>query len=354
MSLNKCGDHRRLTLLGLTKRLQATLSRLIKNSLARPAFAHGMPSMIAIAALLVAASSASALSGQDETPTQKKGETKAEVKQDDGSKQDPKPGDTKPADATEKPKGAEEKRPPQPLETKLLEQDFTKTWKLYAAEEGVKVQDVWKINKTESGNILVCTGKPKGYLRTQEELNDYTLSFEFRYPMDENGNSGVLLHIDGKDKIWPDGIQVQLHRPTAGSIFPSGNRKTRFTIGAKLALNLNKWNKCQIDVRKDTVEVRLNDIAVGPMRYCNPARGYFALQSEGSEVHFRDMKLTRYTIDPPVKPSIAKPDKPNPVPPKQAADKPADAKPPAVKTGETNGSGSDSVEPTSTPEADRG
>ena len=192
---------------------------------------------------------------------------------------------------------------PQLVQTELLNQEFAKTWKLVAAEEGVRTTDVWQMNKTDSGRVLVCTGKPKGYLRTQKEHTDYELAFEFRYPMDENGNSGVLVHIDGKDKVWPDGIQVQLHRPTAGSIFPSGNRKARFTVGAKLDLNSKTWNKCKITVLKGTIEVSINGVDVGPMRYCNPAKGFFAFQSEGSEVHFRNMVLTEEVV--PTKPATA-------------------------------------------------
>lgn len=186
---------------------------------------------------------------------------------------------------------------PAPKLTKLLEENFAKTWKLFAAEEGVKVEDVWKINKTEMGNILVCTGKPKGYLRTIRPYENYRLSFEFRYPMDENGNSGVLLHIEGKDKIWPDGVQVQLHRPTAGSILPCGNRQTRYQIHTtKLTLLHNKWNSCEIDVRDDAVEVTINEKAVGPLKYLEPSTGFIALQSEGSEVHFRNINVLEYPV----------------------------------------------------------
>ncbi len=189
---------------------------------------------------------------------------------------------------------------PDPSNVDLLQLEFAKSWKLFAAEEGVKVQDVWAVRQDESGmRVLVCSGKPKGYLRTQAEYENYRLSFEFRFPVDENGNSGVLLHVDGKDKIWPDGIQVQLHRPDAGSIFPSGNRKTPFTIGAHVSLGeLSKWNKCEITAHGPNVAVKLNDKVVGPLTGCVPAKGFIALQSEGSEVHFRKLMIVRLPAPP--------------------------------------------------------
>lgn len=226
---------------------------------------------------------------KDSEAVEKKAADSQEVKTKPGSadsnKIKPKPGES--TDSANQPKVAA------PRITRLLSGDFAKTWKLFAAEKDVKLDQVWKVvDQPETGRILICTGKPKGYLRTRTSYGNYKLSFEFRYPMDKNGNSGVLLHIDGKDKIWPDGVQVQLHGPRAGSIFPVGNRKTRFTIGAKLPL-LNKWNKCEIDVLNDTIEVRINKVAVGPLRFCDPAKGFIALQAEGSQVQFRKMVLVQ-------------------------------------------------------------
>lgn len=177
----------------------------------------------------------------------------------------------------------------------LLAEPLAKEWKLFAAEEGYKLEDLWRVHgKNGSPKLLVGGGNIKGYIRTQTVYKDYRLAFEFRFPMDENGNSGVLLHVDGKDKIWPDGIQVQLHRPKAGSVFPSGNRKTPFTIGAQVPLaKVNVWNRCEILVRNEQVYVTLNGKNVGPLQECEPRAGYIALQSEGSEVHFRNLILTK-------------------------------------------------------------
>ena len=218
---------------------------------------------------------------------------------------------------------------------KLLEGDLAKTWKLFAAESGTKLDQVWNVKQSEAGRVLICTGKPKGYLRTQTAYGNYKLSFEFQYPKDPNGNSGVLLHIDGQDRIWPDGVQVQLHGPKAGSIIAVGNRKTRFTIGAKLALK-KQWNKCEIDVIDDTIEVRLNGMAVGPLKYLKPAEGYIALQAEGSEVHFRNMIVLQ------LKPPVTAPTTPK-KPPTVAKDvepkKPANGSDSAAATPPKKGTG---------------
>lgn len=185
----------------------------------------------------------------------------------------------------------------------LLKPPIESTWRLFAAEKGVKLADAWVVEGEGEERKLVCKGKQKGYLRTQASYKNYKLKFDFRF-LTDNGNSGILIHVDGKDKIWPDAVQVQLHRPTAGSINPSGNRKTRFTVGAKLDWVPQKWNTCVIDVQNDTVEVSINGLAVGPLKYCDPCEGFIALQSEGSEVHFRKLTLEREEIVKPKAPSV--------------------------------------------------
>jgi cell division septation protein DedD len=226
-------------------------------------------------------------------------------------------------------------KPTLPKPINLLASDFGKTWKLFAAEEGVKVQEVWQVK--DEGTLLICTGKPKGYLRTVKAYADYRLTFEFRYPMDPNGNSGVLLHGDGKDKIWPDGVQIQLHRPTAGSILPSGNRKTRFRVMAGLELLPKTWNRCEVEVRQDRVEVTINGLSVGPLQYCDPARGFIGLQAEGSEVHFRNLMLQQFNTEPTkVEPPAAA----------VAKQEPGSVKPPSPAA---KGTGTEATPPPATP-----
>lgn len=226
-------------------------------------------------------------------------------------------GQEKPAAKNQQPAKPEpDETPKQPAPvTKVVTDDLLappieRTWQLFAAETGVKMSDVWTVVGEGKDRKLVCNGKQKGYLRTRAPYKDYKLTFDFRF-FAENGNSGVLLHVDGKDKIWPDAVQVQLHRPTAGSIIPSGNRKIRFTVGAKLEWAVQKWNTCVITVRDDTVEVSINGLAVGPLKYCDPCKGFIALQSEGSEVHFRNLKLEHEKlVTPPAPTPPVGPDKP--------------------------------------------
>ena len=92
--------------------------------------------------------------------------------------------------------------------------------------------------------------------------------------------------------IWPKGVQVQLHRPTAGSIFPSSGAKIDNALPAKdLSLPVNEWNTCVITSVGDRLSVSVNQKKVGEVTGCLPQKGAIGLQSEGSEIHFRRIKI---------------------------------------------------------------
>ena len=56
--------------------------------------------------------------------------------------------------------------------------------------------------------MLQCVGKPAGYVITEKEYGDYVLEVEWRWP-GKPGNSGVLCHVTGEDKIWPKSFEAR-------------------------------------------------------------------------------------------------------------------------------------------------
>ena len=187
-----------------------------------------------------------------------------------------------------------------PRGTNLISKDFVRNWTWYSAEKGIPLTDVWQVQRdSETGKpILMCKGKPEGYLRTNAEYGDFELSFEWKYPTDKNGNSGVLLYTQQRDRIWPDAVQIQLHGPTTGSIFPTGDAKSvNLLERTELAREVNKWNKCRAISREGKVTLYINGKKVGDVTGCSPSRGRIGLQSEGSEIHFREIYLRKLDPD---------------------------------------------------------
>lgn len=177
----------------------------------------------------------------------------------------------------------------------FVPEEFPKGWFYFAAEDGPKLETTWKSAKdpTTGETILQCLGKPYGYLRTLEVFDNYEFGLKWRFPSDPNGNSGILLHTED-DRIWPKSIQVQLHRPKAGSVFPSGEATSDNQLAAKdLSKPLNEWNECIIRCVEGTISVEINKKKVGEVTGCKPNKGRIALQSEGSEIHFQQIRIRK-------------------------------------------------------------
>ncbi|MEZ6130019.1 MAG: DUF1080 domain-containing protein [Planctomycetaceae bacterium] len=199
--------------------------------------------------------------------------------------------------------------------TDLIATGLTEVWSFFSAREGVVISDVWKIAVVENERHLVCHGEPKGFLYTKKKYTNFELTFEWRYQSDPNANSGVLVYTQEEPRLWPTSIQVQLHQPQAGSIFPSGDATSDNTTEASgLALEIGEWNKCKITSLDGQVSVEINNKTAGKITGCTPATGFLALQSEGSETHFRRLLLKELPVLPkptdPVNP-LASPE-PNP------------------------------------------
>ena len=201
---------------------------------------------------------------------------------------------------------------PNPKTENLIDpKAFPAKWEHVSSDKKLKREAVWSLGKesdSKTPHYLICKAKqPSGYLRTKGTYDNYTLRLEFRYPSDPNCNSGILIHA-GKDKIWPASIQVQLHRPFAGSIFPTRGAKSSNTVMRKeQKLGTGKWHELKVVCEDGNVEVWINDTSVGKVSGCEPTKGYIALQSEGFEIHFRKM-----TIVPKAKPVPVKNNKPDP------------------------------------------
>src|SRR5687767_3860846 len=68
-------------------------------------------------------------------------------------------------------------------------------------------KDTWSI----VDGYIRCVGKPNGYIATEKEYGDYMLRVKWRFPADsKGGNSGVLLHVQEKDDVWPTSVVLLL------------------------------------------------------------------------------------------------------------------------------------------------
>lgn len=162
-----------------------------------------------------------------------------------------------------------------------------------------QAEDVWRVQD----GVLVCSGSPAGYLRTTTDYEDYVLYLEWRFsPVTRQaGNSGVLLRMNGPDKVWPRSIEAQLMSGRAGDFWNIGEmpmkvdpKRTRGRNTRHTSANENpvgEWNSYLILVNDGTVHLRVNGVTVNEAHDCLQVPGKICLQSEGAEIHFKDILL---------------------------------------------------------------
>ena len=183
-------------------------------------------------------------------------------------------------------------------------------WTHYLWNRETKSQDtatpmsaVWSV---EDG-VLVCQGKPSGYIRTLKDYGNYKLSLEWRWPEGTTrGNNGVLVHTSTPNAlgVWPKSIEVQLAFGNAGDFWvigtnlevPDLEKRRQGRRHLNLTDNSEKpageWNKMEITARGDEIIVHVNGDLVNHATKCDVTRGAISLQSEGSLVYFRNIYLT--------------------------------------------------------------
>lgn len=182
-------------------------------------------------------------------------------------------------------------------------------WSHVLVGEGVKKEDVWSV---EDG-VLICKGQPLGYLFTDESYQDFTLTFEWRWPEGkEPGNSGVLLRIAGEPNgFMPKCVEAQLKNGSAGDIWAffgakvEGDEDRMVEVkdhkdlkdfigvkGMKLADKpVGEWNHYEIKLAGGDLELKINGELVNRASGLDVLSGPIGLQSEGAEIHFRNIEL---------------------------------------------------------------
>jgi hypothetical protein len=155
---------------------------------------------------------------------------------------------------------------------------------------------------TVQNGIIHIKGDPFGYMRTKESYSDYKLNVEWRYP-GEASNSGVFIHGQKPDTIWLKCIECQLKAGSAGDfVCMNGsdmNERTDKTnrVVKKLAGSSEKpngeWNTMEVVCKTNTIEVFVNGVLQNKGTNLNISKGFICLQSEGKDIEFRNVFLTK-------------------------------------------------------------
>jgi len=171
---------------------------------------------------------------------------------------------------------------------------------------------------TVRDGLLVCSGRPIGVMRSKKQYENFLLHIEWRH-MKAGGNSGVFVWSEGvvsRGRL-PKGMEVQMleldwvniHRKKngqpadsgyiSGELFgagglraipdnPRGSRSKSLELRCK---GKGEWNVYDVVCVDGTVKLAVNGKFVNSIRNSSVRKGYLCLESEGSEIHFRNIRI---------------------------------------------------------------
>ena len=180
-------------------------------------------------------------------------------------------------------------------------------WVYILKDKSIKPTDVFKMDN----GLLQITGVSSGYLRTSRKYSDYELFTEWRWTK-TIGNSGVLIHIQQKDTIWPVCYQVQQKSGDAGDIICMNGLwakectdSVKFTVKKMTTSNekpLGEWNIVDLYcfgqtsvhvVNGQVVVINTNCSKIENGQKVPLTKGKIQIQSEGGEFLIRKMEIEK-------------------------------------------------------------
>ena len=174
--------------------------------------------------------------------------------------------------------------------------------------------DTWRVKDGE----LICSGHPIGVMRSEKQYENFVLHIEWMH-MEPGGNSGVFIWSNAEpnpQSRLPNGVEVQMLEldwpklnmrdgkmpPSAyvhGELFGVGGVKTvpdnprgeRSMSIEERALGRDQWNTYDVVAVDGVVKLAVNGVFVNGVSKATQKKGYLCLESEGAEIHFRNIRI---------------------------------------------------------------
>ena len=176
-------------------------------------------------------------------------------------------------------------------------------------------EDTW----TVKDGILICKGQPIGVMRSDKQYENFILHIEWKH-IAAGGNSGVFVWSDakpGEKTRLPNGVEVQMleldyitgrkdsdGRPLSpgyvhGDLFgvggveivPDNPRGVRSSSLENRAKGRGEWNTYDVVAIDGVIKLAVNSKFVNGISKSRQKKGYLCLESEGKEIHFRNIKI---------------------------------------------------------------
>lgn len=181
-------------------------------------------------------------------------------------------------------------------ETKLFNGKNLDGWTIHLAPDSGDVLESLVFCAKEG--LINISGQPFGYMITDQSFKDYKLHLEWRWP-GEPSNSGIFLHAEPIDGVWPRCAEVNLMNGRAGDMIASGGSsfeelaEGRFLRSTKESAEhpAGEWNTAEIVCKGNFIQAYINGVLMNEAHF-DRSEGPIALQSEGGPLEIRNVFLT--------------------------------------------------------------
>lgn len=175
--------------------------------------------------------------------------------------------------------------------------------------------------------MIHCTGKPTGFMRSAKMYENFIVELEWRH-LKPKGNSGLFVWADGfpaKGTPFARAVEVQIldgrntdDYTSHGDVFaiqgatmkpdrPHPKGWMRCLPSERRCKPSPAWNHYRVTCNNGVIHLAVNGKVVSGGSETIPRKGYICLESEGSPVDFRNIRIKELPSTNPKPEEVAKP-----------------------------------------------
>jgi len=157
-----------------------------------------------------------------------------------------------------------------------------------------------------TNGVIHCNGSAIGYFRTKQSYSNYVVTVEWRflYVTPKKNNTGVLVHMQLPDKVWPMCVQNQGKSGRQGDLFVMSGAECKEHLALGKDANtpvplrgvsnehpVGEWDTNVTVCAGNDDKAIINGKLLNEITECTVSSGFVGIQSEGADFEIRKMYL---------------------------------------------------------------
>jgi hypothetical protein len=157
-----------------------------------------------------------------------------------------------------------------------------------------------------TNGLIHCNGSAIGYLRTKQSFSNCVVTVVWRFVKVAPGkdNTGVLVHMQSPETVWPVCVQNQGKSGRQGDLFVMSGAECKEHLAVGKDANtpvplrgepnenpVGEWNTNATVCAGNTIKAIINGKLLNEITDCTVSSGFIGIQSEGADFEVRGFYL---------------------------------------------------------------